>query len=765
MPDIPSPYDMRDWKEVAREYDRLVFAESTKDPSGLQLFKVNTRRLNFDIDSFFLPSYVGDRRQQPGSEEAINTMAAVLGASLVGIDKSDPDGPNWVRMQAQYYNTVAGLLLNNAQRSRYTGHTFWYEIYPAILFSCLVDRYPEISADPIPLADGGEMTMNDIMYETAERYFDASLVMGGSADSPGYNFTSFNLQTMKPVWNGRWREPDSAAGIAWVQYMAYQVFDEPRFLNGAEWALRYLDGIEFNPLYESLLPWGTYIAARINVELDRSFNVRKMVEWCFGPADARTGWGVVAGTWGGYDVHGLMGSLTDGGGYAFTMNTFDIAGALVPLVRYDSRYARAVGKWILNLANSARLFYPNYLPEANQSTPRWQDDGEGVVAYEGLRRVWEGISPFATGDSKRSGWGGTDFGLYGSSHVGILGGIVDSTEVPYILRLDLLATDFFGPPAYPSYLYFNPHPTEKRLSIDVPDRGDLYSPTEKRFIESGAETPYTLTLPASNAIVVITIPPGAEYTLERGHLLADEMVIDYQPLSVAVSVPRNGQLVYGVTPIEVRYARFGEVENVSFTVSIDEIPIFAGSPVDGLQYDTTGHENGSVRELTVEATGSSGCVSVDTVRFTVDNRPLSQNGARDFGNWKSYSSEPGRLTIDGFAAKLEPDGTSAGSIVSPPVELDFSREPVLVFDGFYPRGEWSISLLLEDGTGIDEIGGRRGPGEAAGGVAKINLGAAAGMLNRIGDKAVEPMKIILTTHGGNSSVSFFHENVEIVYAK
>ena len=58
---------------------------------------------------------------------------------------------------------------------------------------------------------------------------------------------------------------------------------------------------------------------------------------------------------------GLVGSTTDGEGYAFAMNTFQWAGALTPVARYDTRYAHDIGKWMLNLANAARLFYPGSL--------------------------------------------------------------------------------------------------------------------------------------------------------------------------------------------------------------------------------------------------------------------------------------------------------------------------------------------------------------------------------------------------------------------
>ena len=105
----------------------------------------------------------------------------------------------------------------------------------------------------------------------------------------------------------------------------------------------------------------------------------------------------------GLDVQGLVGSTTDGGGYAFAMNTFEWAGALVPLARYDTRYAHDIGKWTLNLANAARLFYPNAFDTAHQSSPEWAaaHDSKSVIAYEGIRK-WKRGAKTATADYRTS---------------------------------------------------------------------------------------------------------------------------------------------------------------------------------------------------------------------------------------------------------------------------------------------------------------------------------------------------------------------------
>ena len=66
----------------------------------------------------------------------------------------------------------------------------------------------------------------------------------------------------RPVDNGRWKEPDAAAGVAWLQYAAWKKFHQPDHLAAAETCLRFLQERTENPYYEVLLPYGTLVAAR-----------------------------------------------------------------------------------------------------------------------------------------------------------------------------------------------------------------------------------------------------------------------------------------------------------------------------------------------------------------------------------------------------------------------------------------------------------------------------------------------------------------------
>lgn len=513
MPHRPSPFLMKDWKALAQAYDRLIFDFNAKG-KYLPVIWWDNSRPNVDRVTFGLPSYVGDPRVTSTSHEAINCMGAVLGATISGIDKSR--GPhNWVLMEEQYFNRKNGENLVLNRTSTHSGQSFWYEVWPHVLFYALVDRYP------------GTGKMDAIMKTTADRWYDACYYMGGRKGTVDFEHTAFDFNTMKPVDNGKWKEPDAAAGIGWLEYMAWVKWQSPKYLQAADWSLRFLHNRTENPNYEILMPYGAYLAARMNGELGRKYDVHKLLTWCFDESKARPGWGTIAENWGGYSCHGLVGSITDGGGYAFSMNTFASAGALVPLVRYDDRYSRAIGKWMLNAANSARLFYGDALPDDHQSSAFWKHD-RGVIAYEGLRKEWKGRSPYATGDPIRLGWGPTDLALYGASYVGFFGGIVRRTNVEMILQLDCLATDFFHDRAYPTYLYYNPYDVAREVQIDVgPKARDLYDAATDSFLKKNVKGVSTFSLAANTAAVVVVAPASGTITRKGNKRLINGVAVDY----------------------------------------------------------------------------------------------------------------------------------------------------------------------------------------------------------------------------------------------
>jgi hypothetical protein len=517
MPNLPEPFELIDWREKARAYDRFVF-DFHAQGEFLPLVWLDDSRINLERPTFGLPSYVGAPHQAQGkanSQEGLTCMGAVLGATLVGVDKSRQEH-DYVDMCEAWFNTKNGLnLVLNNQRGG-AGGSFWYEMFTHIVFYALADRYPN------------KPRLAEIMRLTAERWRQACLDLSAANGLPDFNHTAFDFRTRKAVDNGRWREPDAAAGMAWMQYAAWMKFRDPGFLAAAESSLKSLQGLPANPYYEVLLPYGTLTAARLNAELGRNYDVGRLLDWCFGVSECRGGWGVLAGNWGGYDCDGLQGSIDNRGGYAFAMNTFTQAGALVPLARYQPQFARALGKWMLNLTNSARLFYPGTLPPGHESSASWQGDPQHLIAYEGLRHEWLGKSPCATGDPVAMKWGPkTDLGLYGSSYAGILGAIVRPTNDPRILQLDCLATDFFHAPAYPTFLYYNPHPDARRIILPLGDQAvTVYDIVGKQILARDVKGETNITVPADSAVIAVLAPAAGALRHDGRKLLVNELVVD-----------------------------------------------------------------------------------------------------------------------------------------------------------------------------------------------------------------------------------------------
>ncbi len=547
MPATPAPYLMRDWKKVAAGYDSLVFNTGLQG-QYLPLSETFTATVNYPgITSFALQSYVGSSL---GRGEAINCIPAVVGATLAGIDKSNQHGVNWVAMCREWFNKAngAGVYLNSASGSNWDD--WWYDTMPNVFFFQLYSLYPSTPDFP------GQF------LSVADRWLAAVNAMGGT-DAPwsiaNVNHRAFNLQTMAPNNSSTYVEPEAAGAIAWLLYQAYRETGQERYRIGAELAMESLQVYATNPSYELQLPYGVIAAASMNAELGTTYDLTKMLNWCFSNGDNTIRqWGVSVGNWGGYDCSGLVGEINHTNDYPFFMNGVEQAGALVPVVRYDDRYARAIGKWILNLANASRLFYTNSLPDSHQDSAPWghQYDSSSVMAHESLRQYMptnSAISPYITGDAIQGGWAPTNFALYGASHVGILAGLIDTTSVPMILRIDLLKTDYFHSPAYPTYLLYNPYAFDTIAVVDLgPGSHDLYNTVTKTIIARGVSGATAVSIPADGPVVLVVAPAGGTISSQLDHTLIDGIVVDYRSgAAVADYPPRIKAVAAATNPIVV----------------------------------------------------------------------------------------------------------------------------------------------------------------------------------------------------------------------
>jgi Concanavalin A-like lectin/glucanases superfamily len=541
MPAEPSPYLMRDWAKVAKQYDAFVY-DTNKSGQYLPLAKIFTGGINYpQSEKFALPSYIGS----PDGNEAINVLPSLVGASLIGIDKSNQFGKNWVHMAYDFFNKANGenIYLNNAGSS--SGQDWWYDVMPNVYFYQLYDLYPNLGVE----ADFQFSSIANVFYKAIKG-------MNGN-DAPwqkaSMNYRAWKFKTMTPTTGGV-PEPEASGSMSWVLYNAYNKSKNKEYLKAAEWAMEYLDGLTSNPSYELQLPYGVYTAARMNAELNTFYDVHKLVNWCFDKGNLR-GWGTIVGKWGGIDVSGLVGEANDAGNdYGFQMNGLHQAAMLVPMTRYDKRYSKAIGKWVLNLANANRLFYHNFLTSDRQDAFAWssQYDTDKVIGYEALRQVWQGKSPFSTGDALAGGWAPTNLALYGTSSIGYLGAIIEKTNVDKVLKLDLLKTDFYKDKSYPSYLFYNPLAVEVKVAFDAGNQAiDIYETLSENFIFQNIKGSITLTIPAGETISIVLCPSNGIKTFSKNKMLVDGVVVDYnQHLQNFTYSPRIKALATKNNPIQ-----------------------------------------------------------------------------------------------------------------------------------------------------------------------------------------------------------------------
>jgi hypothetical protein len=660
MPNQPQPYKMRNWKQVAKDYDSYVF-DFTLSGEYLPLIKLKENTVNYpDHHSFILHTAVGT--YSPGNAEAINLIPAVVGASLVGVDKSLQNNHKWVLYCEEFFNRrpEENVYLNGSIAS--SGSDWWYDTMPNIFFFQLNDLYPHTG------------DFDNQVSSVADQWLKSVKRLGGSTTpwkKPYLNYRAFRLATMLPNSDGV-KQPEAAGAIGWLLYHAYSITHNEDYRIGAEWCMEFLSSWNQNPSYELQLPYGTYLAARMNAELGTSYNVDKLINWCFSPAGNVREWGVTVGNWGGYDCDGLVGEANSGG-YAFVMNGFQQAAALVPMVRYDDRYARAIGKWILNLANASRLFYTNYLPPENQDGETWSNiyDPTSVLAHEALRDkdLDSDNSPFATGDFARSGWGALNFALYGSSHVGYLASIVDTTNVEMILQLDALSTDFYSDSAYATYLYYNPYSRDTSIAIELPvGTYDLYDAVSNQFIITNVTGAQQISIPADAAMLIVLTPAGGTISYEFGRLLVNDVVVDFHSSQPAGNRPP-------------RFKSIAIPKNILFMG--DSLQVFAtatdpdGDLVTYNWFADQGEISGTGPTIAFLSKSGVGNISVSCII----NDP---SGLKDTASVKIE-------VIDNHNPEIK-------SLKADPAELDLGETSYLYCDAIDPDGD-SIQYLWQSNTG------------------------------------------------------------------
>jgi len=284
--------------------------------------------------------------------------------------------------------------------------------------------------------------------KSATRLKDMAQQIHYDFNSQGYDFAKTAAFTKQDIY----RQPDAVGGYSYVMLLAWKLTGKEEFLAEAKIAIdRYLD-FAANPWYE--VPSGAMAvlaAARLEA-MGYPTSANKALRFVL---DAKAGL-MATGKWGGREVNGLMaGFRTEPAGQTYSMESMVTLPYLLPSVRFRPELAGEVSRLALNVSANMRLFYPEYLPHENQSRP----DLPAMFPYERLSREEKGQSPYATGDfaAHRS--------IYGGAYVMWLDKMIQPQGDPWLLRWDLGKTDFMEPDLPPAFLYYNPWPEEKRVTV------------------------------------------------------------------------------------------------------------------------------------------------------------------------------------------------------------------------------------------------------------------------------------------------------------
>lgn len=284
--------------------------------------------------------------------------------------------------------------------------------------------------------------------KSATRLKDMAQQLQYDFNSQGYDFAKGAAFTNQNIY----RQPDAVGGYSYVMLLAWKLTGKGQFLAEAKVGIDRYIAFAANPWYE--VPSGAMAvlaAARLEA-MGYPTNAKKALQFVLDPKVGL----MATGRWGGHEVNGLMaGFCTEPAGQTYSMESMVTLPYLLPAVRFRPELAGEVARLALNVSANMRLFYPEYLPHENQSRP----DLPPMFPYERLSRDEKGHSPYATGDfaGHRS--------IYGGAYVMWLDKMIHPQGDPWLLRWDLGKTDFMEPELPPAYLYYNPWPEEKRVTV------------------------------------------------------------------------------------------------------------------------------------------------------------------------------------------------------------------------------------------------------------------------------------------------------------
>jgi hypothetical protein len=354
---------------------------------------------------------------------------------------------------AGYFSDEFGLFLDGAGG---TLCEYWYLMnVTALAYGLIRLRF---SQDPVWLGR---------VEKSATRLKEMAQQIKYDFNDQGYDFSKHAAFTNHDIY----RQPDAIGGYSYVMLLAWKLTGRAFCLEEAKTAIdRYLS-FSTNPWYE--IPSGAMavIAAARLQEMGYAADTKKALGFVL---DSQVGL-MATGRWGGREVNGLMaGFRTEPAGQVYSMESMVVLPYVLPALRYRPELADVVARYALNAAANLCWFYPQYLPAEDQSRPELPP----MIPYERVSRDEKGHSPYATGDfaGHRS--------IYGGAYVMWLDKMIQPQGDPRLLRWDLNKTNFLDRDLPPTFLYYNPLPEDKRITIVTAGATKVHDLTHNRPLEA-----------------------------------------------------------------------------------------------------------------------------------------------------------------------------------------------------------------------------------------------------------------------------------------
>lgn len=524
----PEKLSIPDYFQLAAKYDALLTGDPLMVKGVPLVWQDETHQMQG------ICSYAGGNASD-GAQEALTQISAVFSATCLGLDETNRDGVNYVQMLHSYFNPVEKIVTNNVGKSG-VDCSMWYLLYPTIQFVRVSMCYPQ------------EQQLRQDSLDVIESWYQAGCIM---AKTGSFDYTGFDFSKMEPWKNGIWTEPDSAIGIAQLMEYGWRLTGKEEYLDLAGQCLTYCSEYTGSPMYEVLLYSAPYLAAKSNALNGTQYSLDNFFGDIFdGASIPRGGWGQITGTWGEYEVDGLMGSITDRKGYAFAMNTFAAAYAVSPVAKYDSRYAVSLGKWFLKMAVNSQYYFVDYVNRENtsiaadHSLDEALSAGLSAVPFEGIRHSHDSKTPWIGGDALECGWAQTDFSMYSGSHTGMFASILKQTDVNGILQVDCSAAEL-DESQWQTWLIYNPYDADRTITYQTgtADAVDLFDSVREEWLAQGVSGQAQITIPAGEACVVTQLPAGTQLEREGTRLTAEGKFVAADTLTVWIESPSNNEKV------------------------------------------------------------------------------------------------------------------------------------------------------------------------------------------------------------------------------